>query len=1309
MARMAKASKTEAWESKIPDTLEPLFKNGRQRWKRLPRGKATLHAIGSDIASYSCTIGYGALAKVVKVLIDSGASHSFLSTQLADQLRDYRTPRSRKPLDVGVANGESLTTKGHLQLPIAFGDWTAKVGVYALDLPYHDMILGRDWLKTANPQIDWETSEMRLSAKDKRHIHVVRPIDIRNHLSSVGVSLDLMSAKQAARILRKKGKERAVLAVIRPLQDSKATTKDKVEAITKEFAAIFREELPPTLPPERGLTHHIDTGDEPPVNQPFYPLSQQKLEELKRQLTGLLEKGIIKVSSSPWGFPVVFAPKSDGSWRMCIDYRLLNQKTKKNGYPLPRIQDLIDQVGGAKYLSKIDLLSGYWQIRMDEASIQKTAFNTLFGKYEFLAMPFGLSNAPATFQTLMNQILSPYLGRFCFVYLDDILIFSNTWEEHEHHLRTVLETLEQNELFVKGSKCVFGAEELEFCGHIVGRGTVRPVPAKLEVIDGWPQPKNIHDLRQFLGLATYYRRFVRDFAKIAAPLHELLKEKDAAERKRKYRSVLWNAGCEHAFRQLKRALVTAPVLSIIKPRERFRIETDASEWAIGMVLSQPAEDGKWHPVAFDGRKLNGAERNYPTQEKELLAIKEALRSWEYHLENGTTTEVLTDHETLKYLATTRIYSKRLVRWIEEFQAYDLNIKYRPGKEAVVPDAISRRPDFVETGPTNVGDATDEAMVEQWLRKAAGRLVSMESRQVETWEDSLLRYLTKGYLPFDASLAKRIETDGRHFAYGKCRDTTDPSAENTVFHIDKDGSEAPYLQEGLRSSFVKRMHESYGHLGYPGLLGAIGTRAWWPSMRQDIQAALHECPACQVSQRSQTGLEREQQSHMFQADVEPFERWGLDLIGPLPATPNGNRWIITAIDYATGWPVAKAVSNATDEAVARFLHEDIFTQYGAMSELVSDNGPNILSKVVAHYVQILKVKHRVTTPHHPRTNGRVERLNGVLGSMLTKMLVGKPTRLWDEYLPQAILATRIRVHSVANVSPFELVYGIKPRLPDDQTGDERAMQEDRLTQIQHARALANERLLAHAIKRRAIRDDLVKEHPFEKDDWVLVRNETPQKFQPKWFGPYRVLKRHPLGTYAIEEPDGRVVRNLVNGQRLIRANVDKPERLWSSTRLASKLKRVGLTLHHPIEVRHIVDAVEPALPSYSDLSTWTKREWEQQERTGVRSSLVGEEEAVRKLNQRDARKARKPRTRKTQPQEETAARLTETRNSVRRVRESEGEEDWIPEEDSPISDDDDAVGRSESPQRNLRPRRDAGQADFDGPFAVVIPSRQERSG
>ena len=290
-------------------------------------------------------------------------------------------------------------------------------------------------------------------------------------------------------------------------------------------------------------------------------------------------------------------------------------------------------------------------------------------------MPFGLCNAPATFQRIMNNALRDFLGKFVIVYLDDIVIYSDSDSEHKQHLEQVFETLQKNDLFARPSKCIIGAPELEFCGHIVGQGLVRPTASKVQAIQDWPAPRNVHEVRQFLGLASYYRRYVSGFAKIAAPLSDLLVEADAELRKKKFRPIRWTPTAQHAFVALKKSLVSEPVLIQPDRSKRFRIETDASEWAIGCVLLQLGPDVKWHPVAFDGRKLNGAELNYPVHEKELLAIKYALRTWDEYIQNGTTTEVVTDHESLKYLIITKTPSKRLACWINEFAEYQLNIKY----------------------------------------------------------------------------------------------------------------------------------------------------------------------------------------------------------------------------------------------------------------------------------------------------------------------------------------------------------------------------------------------------------------------------------------------------------------------------------------------------------------------------------------------------------------------------------------------------------------------------------------------------------
>ena len=435
------------------------------------------------------------------------------------------------------------------------------------------------------------------------------------------------------------------------------TMNRKLRRLLKEYQNVFREELPDGLPPRRAVDHAIETGDASPVNKNAYPLSVQQLEEQTRQIDELLRRGLIRESISPWGAPVLFVLKKTGEWRMCIDYRMLNSKTIKNAYPLPRIQDCIDRLGKARHLSSIDLLSGYWQLRVAEDDIPKTAFNTRYGKYEFLVMPFGLTNAPATFQTLMNSILRPYIDKFVLVYLDDILVYSNSQEEHLEHLRLVFEALQQHSLYARPDKCVFDQPRVEFCGHLVGQGIVEVLDSKVKAIKEWPQPRNVQEVRQFYGLVNYYRRFIRHFSIIAAPLSDLFRSHEGNMRKK--RPIAWSMLHQAAFERLKNAMTTVPVLIQPDPTRPYTIETDSSDFGNGMALYQEGDDGKLHPVAFDGRKLQGAEIRYPTHEKELLAIKDALQKWHHYIENGLPITIITDHDSLKYMNTVQKPSKRL--------------------------------------------------------------------------------------------------------------------------------------------------------------------------------------------------------------------------------------------------------------------------------------------------------------------------------------------------------------------------------------------------------------------------------------------------------------------------------------------------------------------------------------------------------------------------------------------------------------------------------------------------------------------------
>ena len=423
---------------------------------------------------------------------------------------------------------------------------------------------------------------------------------------------------------------------------------------------------------------------EPGGAQPYqgiYRMSPLELGELRKQLDDLLEKGFIKPSKSPFGAPILFVHKKDGGLRMCIDYRALNQITVKNRYPIPRIDDLLDQLKGAKVFSKLDLASGYWQVRIAEGDTHKTAFRSRYGHFEFLVLPFGLTNAPSTFMTLMNQVLRPFLDKFVVVYLDDILIYSKSPEEHAQHVEAVLSALERHHLYAKASKCQFGMAELDFLGHTISGAGIKVDARKVKAILDWPDPSDAHQLRCFLGLAGFYRRFVNRFSHIAAPLTNITGAKATWR---------WSEVEAKAFAELKHALTTTPVLATPDFAYPFELYTDASQFAIGATLLQDQGNGL-QPIAYESRKLNSAERNYPIHELELLAVIHALRTWRCYLE-GSKFRVNSDHLNLKYLTTQRNLSRRQARWLETLQQFDLDIHYKAGSDNLA-HPLSRRPDL----------------------------------------------------------------------------------------------------------------------------------------------------------------------------------------------------------------------------------------------------------------------------------------------------------------------------------------------------------------------------------------------------------------------------------------------------------------------------------------------------------------------------------------------------------------------------------------------------------------------------------------
>ncbi|GJX41490.1 putative reverse transcriptase domain-containing protein [Tanacetum coccineum] len=401
-----------------------------------------------------------------------------------------------------------------------------------------------------------------------------------------------------------------------------------------------------------------------PVVRSPYRLAPSEMLELSNQLKEHQEKGFIRPSHSPWGAPVLFVKKKDGLMRMCIDYRELNKLTIKNRYPLPRIDNLFDQLQGACCFLKIDLRSGYHQLRVRVEDIPKTAFRIRYGHFEFTVMPFGLTNAPAIFMDLMNRVCKPYLDKFVIVFIDDILIYSKSEEEHEVHLKTILDLLKKEKLYAKFSKCEFWLQEVQFLGHVVNRDGIHVDPSKVESVKNWMTPESPTEIRSFLGLAGYYQRFIENFSKIAKPL-TLLTQKNKA--------YVWGDKQDEAFQILKEKLCNAPVLALPGGPDDFVVYCDASKQGFGSVLMQRGK-----VIAYASRQLKKHEKNYTTHDLELGAVVFALKIWRHYL-YGTKSVIYTDHKSLQYIFDQKDLNMRQRRWIELLSDYECEIKYHPGK------------------------------------------------------------------------------------------------------------------------------------------------------------------------------------------------------------------------------------------------------------------------------------------------------------------------------------------------------------------------------------------------------------------------------------------------------------------------------------------------------------------------------------------------------------------------------------------------------------------------------------------------------
>lgn len=1074
--------------------------------------------------------------KQAKMLWDTGGRDKYVSADFVKR-HGLKTTRFQDATYVEGAFGKVVQCDEVCVLRFRINTLHFAETCRVVPLSSYDVILGMTWINRFVKTTTWGTGEWELhdgkGGRTKFYPdRLPAPKEVRHDLSVIENKTNTLELTRSG--FRRFCRQRRVDIVmfqpverLQPVQEVEGPREGgsarlptlapmsealrlKVDNLLERFKSQF-DDVTEAPKVERVVSHLINTEGRGPVSQPVRRMSPLHLDELKTQLEELQRKGMIRPSTSGWSSPVLFARNGSGKLRFCVDYRAVNELTKRDRHPLPLIQDCFDQLGGAVIFSKFDLQQGFHQMKIDDNDVEKTAFGTRYGHYEWLVMPFGLANAPSTFQRMMNDILREYLDDFVQVYLDDILVYSKSEEEHLIHVAKVLEALEKAELKISGKKSVLCATEMQFVGHLISKDGIRVMPDKVEAIKEWPRPENVYDVRAFLGLAGYYRRFIKNFARIAAPLHGL-----TAGAVKKKAKIAWLPLHELAFITLKDALQTAPVLCTPDPQKPFVVETDASDYAVGAVLLQKGEDGVEHPVAFESAKLNPAQQNYPAQEKELLGILHAYRKWRVYLEGAVEeTIVRTDHGSLVYLKTQVLPSRRLHRWIEEFAEMSIKVEYKKGSTNIVPDALSRRSDLmvIRESVEGLRDPSDWPLLIPYI---------LEQREVPGWVSDESRKKAVMALP--------------KFSYDR--------REETVMYIE--GEQSPFIPFDMRGDLMESLHKQSGHRGRDGTLALLKGRGWWPGRYKDVEQFCEHCSQCQIFDNPKVGNESGRQYPL--PSVEPFERWGADFI-QLPESKEGFKWVLTIIDHSTGWPIVVPLKEATSANVADVFVKEIFYQFGVPSEILTDRGLNFLSKDMMRFYKGAHIRKLNTSGYHPRTNGKCERLNGILEKALFKLNnTGDETR-WPEFLQEALFSVRINENTVTGWSPFELLYGVKPWLigdqaklrpavlPDDASSASAAAEgrRARLVDLTEARRCAKDAQEVRAAENKARFDGAVDKRgtfrSYEVGELVKLRNESRTKGQPNWHGPFEVFDCLGGNVYRLVEPSGSLFPHPVNGNRL----------------------------------------------------------------------------------------------------------------------------------------------------------------------------------
>ena len=989
------------------------------------------------------------------------------------------------------------------------------------------------------------------------------------------------------------------------------TDRELIAALLVEFQDVFSRS-----DGDLGRTdqepHDIDTKDHAPIRERFRRVPFMQQQEIDSQVKKMLEQGVISPSDSPWASPVVLVQKKDGSKRFCVDYRKLNEATVKDAYPLPRIDESLEALGGAQWFSTLDLASGYWQVGLTERAKKKSAFVVRGGLYEFNVMPFGLCNAPATFERLMERVLSGLQWEILMLYLDDVIVYAGTVKEEIDRLRVVFQRLRGANLKLKPSKCSLFQRSVKYLGHVVSNKGVHTDPDKIAVVAEWPVPVNIEEVRSFVGLASYYRKFVKGFAEIAKPLHQLTG---------KNVKFAWSPEAEQAFQELKSRLIAAPILAYPMPEGDFVLDTDASQHAMGAVLQQ-VQDGETKVIGYASKTFSKEQRNYCVTRKELCAVITYVKHFRPYL-YGRKFTIRTDHGSLVWLTNFKEPEGQLARWIEVLQQYDYRIIHRPGRNHRNADSLSRRP-CRQCGRNN-------PKCDLGTTKSRRNNKSTNSDQKELDQKHLCVEPDQESAVPD-SQGDRLEVHGLAIPSPDNRDKEPVPARVNAITVDaditlevirkhqmEDDTMAPILQwkeqkkprpewdtisnqsphlktylaqwdlmevrdgilvrrwesddgksvhfltvlpQGLRKSVLKELHgvNTAGHLGVKKTTGKVKERFYWVGYHADVRSFLRQCELC--ARRKSPAKKSKARLRQYQVGG-PLERIAVDVVGPLPETHNGNKYILVIGDYWTKWTEAYAIPDQTSETVAKKIVEEFVCRFGIPKELHSDQGRNFESSVFSEMCLLLGIAKTRTTPYRPQSDGMIERFNRTLVNAIALMIQPfQQQRDWDQYIPYFGFAYRSSIQETTMETPNMLMLGREVRCPLDLTmegpEDEKECETDYAAELREKLRAVHDRV-RHALELNIRRqkknyDRSATDRKFRVEEFVWLHNPAKKpgickKLTLPWEGPYMIIAKFSDVVIKIQKTP-RSKPKIVHSDRL-KQYEGPPLKPWRTSNTAAK--------------------------------------------------------------------------------------------------------------------------------------------------------------